>query len=157
MIKIVQGVYGFLDKNGIVRPKTKADEPFELAPEQEARLVRLGVAAYVGNTENEQEPEDTEEVDTENEQEPIGFDETPPSDFDDDAKIDEAEVVEEIVDIATLNVKKLRALGKEYGLTFKVGMTKDEMVTAITTAQAEVAEDEESEPAPTFDASEAVQ
>ena len=157
MIKIVQGVYGFLDANGFVRPKTEADEPFTLLPEQEARLVNLGVAQYVGNVKDEQEPEDTEEVDAENEQDPIGFDETPPSDFDDDAETDEAEIVEEIVDLATLNVKELRALGKEYGLTFKVGMSKDEMVTAITAAQAEIAEDEESEPAPVFDATEAVQ
>ena len=129
MIKIVRGVYGFLDKNGIVRPKTEADEPFELTPEQEARLVKLGVAQY---------------VDTEDEQEPIGFDETP---------------TEERL-LSEMSVKELREIGKEYGLTFKVGMTKDAMVQAIEAAEAELnidAEDEDSEPAPVFDASEAVQ
>lgn len=150
MIKIVQGVYGFLDNNGIVRPKTEADEPFELTPEQEARLVKLGVAQYVETVNDEQEPEDTdtedtEGVETEDEQEPIGFDETPPEDFEEEKLLKD------------MNVKELRALGKEYGLTFKVGMTKDEMVEAISTAQAEIAEDEDSEPAPVFDASEAVQ
>lgn len=149
MIKIVQGVYGFLDKNGIVRPKTETDEPFELAPEQEARLVNLGVAQYVGNVKDEQEPEetapeDTEEVETEDEQEPIGFDEVPPVE----------------IPLSDYSVKELREIGREYGLTFKVGTTKDDMVKAIEAAEAELAtdaEDEDSEPAPVFDASEAVQ
>ena len=148
MIKIVQGVYGFLDENGIVRPKTEADEPFELAPEQEARLVNLGVAQYVGNVKVEQEPEetateDTEQVETEDEQDPIGMDEMPAEE-----------------PLSNLPVKELREIGKEYGLTFKVGMTKDDMVKAIEAAEAALnidAEDEESEPAPVFDATEAVQ
>ena len=139
MIKIVQGVYGFLDKDGIVRPKTETDEPFELLPEQEARLVRLGVAQYVETT-----MEYTEQVETEDEQGPIGFDETPP---------DERALTE-------YTVKELREIGKEYGLTFKVGTSKADMVKAIEAAEAELvvsAEDEDSEPAPVFDASEAVQ
>lgn len=148
MIKIVQGVYGFLDENGIVRPKTEADEPFELAPEQEARLVNLGVAQYVGNVKVEQEPEetapeDTEQVETEDEQDPIGMDEMPAEE-----------------PLSNLPVKELREIGKEYGLIFKVGMTKADMVKAIEAAEAALnidAEDEESEPAPVFDATEAVQ
>lgn len=47
MIKIVKGTYGYLDKNGIVKPKTEKDEPFSLTKEQEKRLVDLGVAVYV--------------------------------------------------------------------------------------------------------------
>lgn len=46
MIRIVKGVYGHL-VNGVVKPKTSADEPFELTEAQEARLVGLGVAVYV--------------------------------------------------------------------------------------------------------------
>ena len=148
MIKIVRGVYGFIDQNGIVRPKTEADEPFELTPEQEARLVRLGVAEYAGNFKGEQEEEteqeETEQEAFEGEQEPIGFDETPAEER----------------PLSDYSVKELREIGKEYGLTFKVGTSKDEMVKAIEAAEAELnidAEDEESEPAPVFDASEAVQ
>ena len=139
MIKIVRGVYGFVDKDGIVRPKTEADEPFELLQEQEARLVNLGVAQYVGTVKDTQEPEEVE-----GEQEPIGFDETPAAE----------------ITLSEYSVKELREIGKEYGLTFKVGMTKDDMVKAIEAAEAELdndAEDEDSEPAPVFDASEAVQ
>lgn len=149
MIKIVQGVYGFLDSNGIVRPKTEADEPFELPAEQEARLVNLGVAQYVETVKDEQEqeesaPEETEDVETEDEQEPIGFDETP---------------AEELL-LSEMSVPELRKVGKEYGLTFKVGTSKAEMVKAIEAAMAELhteAEDDDGEPAPVFDASEAVQ
>lgn len=46
MIKIIKGVYGYME-NLIVRPKTSKDAPFELTPEQEKRLVDLGVAEYV--------------------------------------------------------------------------------------------------------------
>ena len=144
MIKIVQGVYGLLDKNGIVRPKTEADEPFELSPEQEARLVNLGIAEYVGSTEGEQEPDATEQEEYEGEQDPIGMDEMPP----------------EIIPLSELTVKELRELGKEYGLTFKVGTSKADMVKAIEAeqaAEATDAEDDDGEPAPVFDASEAVQ
>lgn len=47
MIKIIKGIYGYMDKRGIVRPKTEHDDPFELTEEQEERLVKLGIAVYV--------------------------------------------------------------------------------------------------------------
>jgi hypothetical protein len=113
-------------------------------PEQEARLVRQGVAQYVETVKDEQEPEqsDPEQVETEDEQEPIGFDETP---------VDEPALSE-------LSVKELREIGKGYGLSFKVGTSKADMVKAIEAAEAEMdAEGEDDgEPAPVFDASEAV-
>lgn len=140
MIKIVQGVYGYLDKDGIVRPKTEADEPFTLTPEQEERLVRLGVAVLVGMAEEAPTAEPNSE---EPEQYPIGFDEAP---------VDERGLEE-------YSVKELREIGKDYGLTFKVGMSKADMIQAIEKAEAELdidAEDEDGESAPTFDASEAV-
>ena len=142
MIKIVRGVYGFMDGNGIVHPKTADDEPFNLLPEQEARLVGLGVAEYVGDAKVEQAQVETEQVESSGEQEPIGFDETP---------VDEPALSE-------LSVKELREIGKEYGLSFKVGTSKADMVKAIEAAEAELdAEGEDDdEPAPAFDASEAV-
>jgi hypothetical protein len=140
MIKIVRGVYGFMDKDGFVRPKTAADEPFELLSEQEARLVRLGVAEYVGDVKGE-ELREIEQEETEEEQVPIGFDEMP----------------EEEPALSELSVKELREIGREYGLTFKVGTSKADMIKAIEAAEAELsAVDDDSEPAPVFDASEAV-
>ena len=52
-----------------------------------------------------------------------------------------------------MTAKELRELGKEYGLTFKAGMTKAEMVEAL---RGEWPQEAEAEDAPTFDAAEAV-
>ena len=145
MIKMIRGVFG-LPVNGIVKAMDKNSGAFEAGAEQEARLVRLGLAVKVDGGEPAPADDDTVDTDT-----PIGMDDTPPEDF------DEAEAVEEIVDLNTLPVKELRVIGKQYGLTFKVGMSKDEMVAAIENAQAEAVEVEDGEPAPVFDAAEAVQ
>ena len=131
MIRIIRGVYGYLDKDGIVRPKTEADAPFSLLPEQEARLVDLGVAQYVDNVNYAPEAEDIEL----------------------EGVADDVEIP-----LSEYSVKELRELGKEYGITFKVGISKAEMVAAIEAAEAEMnADAEDDEPAPVFDASEAVQ
>ena len=140
MIRIIRGVYGFLDKDGIVRPKTEVDAPFSLSPEQEERLVRLGVAGYVGRLEENlpMEPEAQEDsLDIEIEVEP-----------------------EEDRPLTEYNAKELRELGAQYGLSFKVGTSKADMVKAIEAAEAALDvddEDEDGELAPVFDASEAVQ
>ena len=140
MIRIIRGVYGFLDKDGIVRPKTEVDAPFSLSPEQEERLVRLGVAGYVGRLEENlpMEPEAQEDnLDIEIEVEP-----------------------EEERPLSEYNAKELRELGAQYGLSFKVGTSKADMVKAIEAAEAALDvddEDEDGELAPVFDASEAVQ
>lgn len=73
----------------------------------------------------------------------------------------------EDVSLEDMKADDLRALGKEYGLSFKVGMKKAEMIEAIKAARAESDEDnedenptdgdEDGEEAPTFDPSEAVQ
>lgn len=129
MIKMVAGVFGLPVGSGIVERKTKDSEPFNASAEQEARLVKLGLARY---------------VDAPVPAEPIGFDETPD------------EVAIRPLDELTAN--ELRALGKEYGLTFKVGMKKVDMIAALTAAQSAPVEVDETpdEDAPTFDAAEAV-
>lgn len=140
MIKMIRGVFG-LPVGGIVKAMDKNSDPFEAGAEQEARLIRLGLAVRVDATEPTIAEDDSEVVDTEA---PIGFDETPPEDFADEKPIDE------------LTAKELRELGKEYGLSFKVGMTKAEMIAAIKAALPQPADDEGDEPAPAFDATEAV-
>lgn len=62
MVKIVRGVYGFVDENGAVQPKTSKDAPFSMAKELEARLVEKGVAVYVESDEDNKQPEKKEEV-----------------------------------------------------------------------------------------------
>lgn len=139
MIHIIRGVYGYLDKDGIVRTKTEADAPFELLPDQEARLVRIGVAEYVGNVKSVP-VEDAEEEESVVEQETDG-----------------EEAATDTFSLADLSVKELREIGKEYGISFKVGISKAEMVKAIEEAEAELDVEEDGESAPVFDAAEAVQ
>ena len=153
MIKMIAGVYGLRvesgkDAKGNTKYRVKGmgpnDGPFSVDPEQEARLVKLGLARYVDEPVNV--PDDEPAPDAA----PIGFDETPPE----DGEVDEAEIVEEIIDLETLSAKELRELGKEYGLTFKANDKKETMIEAITEAQSQV--DAIDEDAPTFDAAEAV-
>lgn len=130
MIRIIRGTYGYLDENGIVKPKTEKDEPFSLTPEQEDRLVGLGVAVYVDTPVKDKAHED----------------------------IDRAQVQKLLEE---MTAKELRELGKEYGLSFKVGTTKAEMVEAIQQyAAAQEPEDDDAEDddedMPAFDATEAV-
>lgn len=152
MIRIICGVYG--GKNGVKRP---GDEPFSLSPAEEARLVSRKVAVYVNEPaapEDEYVPDDA----------PIGFDETPPEDFDmDDLPDGVIGIPEYSVD---MKATELREIGKLCGLTFKVGMTKEEMVAALDKhIEENMVDDEEftedstidPEDAPTFDAAEAVE
>lgn len=101
MIKIIQGTYGYVDENGIVKPKTAKDAPFELEDKsREAELVALGVAEYADGTELIID-EETGGV-----------------------------VVDGVPEYSTdLKAAELRDIAKAYmGLTFAVGTTKAEMV-----------------------------
>lgn len=140
MIEIICGVYG--GKNGMKRP---GDKPFSLSPAEEARLVARKVARYVGRPEPANEEIDEpvyEDIDA-----PIGFDETPPTDTEDEA---EPKPLEE------LSRDELREVCKEYGLPYKATDSRAKLVEKITEFQ-NSAEDTEDEDAPVFDAAEAVQ
>lgn len=153
MIKMISGIYGMPVKHpggGItVKGMGPKDGPFSLTPEQEKRLVDRGVAAYV--LEPVSEPvEPVSETETavevyEDNQDPIGFDEAPEPPEDDT----------ELVALERLNAKALREMCAEYGITVKGNASKATMIEAITAAQAAEIEDD-GEPAPVFDASEAV-
>ena len=133
MIKITCGVYGHYvtdpetGKSHVVA-RGKKSKPFELEPEQEARLVGLGVAEYVNTPEPDNEPE----TDPDEPEKPL----------------------------EDMTAKELREIGKEYGLAFKVRMSKAEMVEAIKAEwPQEGGEDyeDDGEDAPSFDAAEAVE
>lgn len=128
MIQMKAGTFG-LPVKGSVKAMTKESGPFTASKEQEARLVKLGLAVYVD------EPELPDGVDG-------------------------------IPEYSTQSsASELREIGRLCGLTFKVGMTKAEMVAALdayinTNIVDGVdidTEDFVDEDAPTFDASEAVQ
>lgn len=141
MIQIIRGVYGhYID--GHVVPKDKNSEPFALTPEQEKRLVRIGVAEYVELVEAVK-PNIAEELPDL----PDGVDAIPEYN-------------------ASMKADELRKIAKLMGLTFPVGTTKAEMVAqmdAFLDEHMDESEDdadmppEDIEDVPTFDAAEAVQ
>lgn len=135
MIKIIKGVYGYMTKSGTVKPKTEKDEPFELTAEQEARLVSLGVAAYV---------EDAPAKVSDNEQ-----------------MKDEATAHLDPEQLAELTNAKLKELAEEMGIDTKNLKTKAQLIEAITSVDVipgpvEDVEDD-GEELPDFDATEAVE
>ena len=139
MIKIVKGTYGLVDKKGFVRPMRESNGPFSTRPEEEARLVGLGVAVYVDD-----EPAQVEPVQAE------------------PAKDEDGDQADKLLEEMTAN--NLRELAKErYGLTLKIGMKKSDMIQAIKDVQAELAgvdEDEDGDgddAPPEFDPTEAVE
>ena len=141
MIEMLQGTFG-LPVNGIVKGMNKNSGPFDAGAEQEARLVSLGLAKYVDEPVVEDAPV---------------FDETPP-------ELPELPDGVEAIPEYSIESKadELREIAKMCGLSFKVGMTKAEMVEALDKFFDENlvddAEDESVvEDAPVFDATEAVQ
>lgn len=140
MIKMIRSTFG-LPVNGIVKPMDKNSGPFCTSEENEKRLVERGYAVYVDSVEGADDSA------------PSGFDELP-------------ELPEGVTAIPEYNEdmkqSELREIGAMCGLTFKVGMTKKEMVAALDAhIEANMVEgedfDEDDEEAPEFDASEAVQ
>lgn len=131
MIKIIQGVYGFWNGHMVV-PKTVNDEPFTETPEQEERLVKLGVAGYVN---------------------------IPPSIVAETATVEEVDELP--VNLEDMTVKELKVFAEPYGVKYKVGTGKDDFIEAIKKAMnkeqtAEIEEIEDDEEPPTFDPTEAV-
>lgn len=137
MIEMVAGVYGMTVKRNDGSTYVKGMGPesgsFSLAPDKEARLVSLGVARYVGG---EPAPIPAEL--------PAGVEGVPAYSVDS-------------------SLSELRAIAKECGVTLKVGMSKADMVAALdahieaNTVDGVEIDTEDGEPAPTFDAAEAVQ
>ena len=138
MIKMIRGVFG-LPIDGIVKAMDKNSGPFNAGAEQEERLINLGLAERVGYV-----PEETVDTDT-----PIGFDEMPTL----------PKTVEGLPEYSVaMKATELREIGSMCGLTFKVGMSKADMVAALDQhfAETTIEDDEDGEPAPVFDAAEAV-
>lgn len=151
MIRIISGVYG--GKNGVKRP---GDKPFSLSPAEEARLVARKVAAYVEEPAavlNNDAPDMIPDMAPP--AEPVGesIDDGTPIGFDEQPELPDGVIAipEYSVD---MKATELREIGKLCGLTFKVGMTKEDMVAALDAhIAANMVEDDD---APTFDAAEAV-
>lgn len=144
MIRIIKGVYGHVDEHGFVRPKDCNSKPFETSPEQEARLVKAGVAAYV------EEPVKAPPV-NEPAQVPI-------------PKSDEAIAHLDPDQLKELTNAELKKMAEEMSIDTAKLKTKAQLIEAITAADVVPGPDEDSEDLeddgetpPAFDAAEAVE
>lgn len=144
MIKIVKGVYGYVDKHGFVRPKDCNSEPFNTSPEQEARLVKLGVAEYVDEPAKAEPVNEPAQVQSPQNDEAV-------------AHLDPDQLKE-------LTNAELKAMAEDMGIDTAKLKTKAQFIEAITTVDVVPGPDEGSEEMeddgeapPTFDAAEAVE
>ena len=121
-IKITRGFYGLHTKLGI-RTKGPNDEAFEVDDNEAKRLVDLGIAKYIGDTPvatvEESADEDNASVNTPETEAPAE------SEYEGDSVTDIPEYSSDST------VAELRAIAKAEGISFKVGMTKSEMVEAL--------------------------
>lgn len=119
MIQIVAGTFGYFNGRKIV-PLTEADGPQKLDPALEARLVKKGIAKYVGAPEAAQEPvqQDPEPAAGNDEQQP----ETKPSlpEYSEAMKLDE-----------------LKEIAKAYGVDASAMRKKADVIAAIEASQQE--------------------
>lgn len=102
LIKIIAGGYGLNDGKR-TKLKDKLSPPFCVEPEEAHRLVSLGIAEIV-------EDESSDNALTLNSTRAENSD----------------------MDLSEMSVSELRRIAKAYGITFKVGTTKEDMIETIT-------------------------
>lgn len=111
MIKIIKGSYG-LRKGAVVVPIFAGSDPIKLSKEQESRLVRLGVAEYVDNTQTKKGSDNAQDG-SEN------VDKLP--EYNEDMKLTE-----------------LKKIAEVYGVDSSSMRTKKEVIEAIDAAREEL-------------------
>ena len=125
-IKITRGFYGLRVKIGkliVNRTKGPNDDAFEVDDNEAKRLVDLGIAKYIGDTPvatvEESADEDNASVNTPETEAPAE------SEYEGDSVTDIPEYSSDST------VAELRAIAKDEGISFKVGMTKSEMIAVL--------------------------
>lgn len=120
-IVITGGRYGYISPSGVYDVKTAASAPFEVDDKEAARLVKLGVAKIHGEggkcPENEGETPEAG------------------SNSSDTKSADTGESGGNIDGIPEYDIKSsvndLRTIAKKEGISFKVGMKKEEMIQTL--------------------------
>lgn len=128
MIEIIAGTFGYYNGRKVI-PITKEDGPQQLDPELEARLVKQGVAKYVG--EQPAAPTPAEKPEQEPEAAPETGDAPADPEYDEDMKLDE-----------------LKKVAAAYGVDASVMRKKADVIAAIEEAKAaadEAADDGQSD------------
>lgn len=144
LVKIVKGVYGF-DTGTTVIGKSANDEPFFLAEDKARRLLELGVAELVCDAAYPDSPvygvDDDEAAETENGEDA------------DEINLDDMEEL----NLEEMTLEELKEFAEPYGVKYKIGTKKAVFIEQIKAALQEVAETENGEEPPSFDATQAVQ
>ncbi len=125
-IKITRGFFGHHEKIGnktVVRRKGPQDPAFEVDDDKAKRLVDLGIAKYVDAVPVATPSESFEEAGSSNN---LPENEAPAEDENEDDSGNN--IPEYSIDS---HVSDLRTIAKAEGISFKVGMTKSEMITAL--------------------------
>ena len=128
MIEIIAGTFGYYNGRKVI-PITKEDGPQQFDPELEARLVKQGVAKYVG--EQPAAPTPAEKPEQEPEAAPETGDAPVDPEYDEDMKLDE-----------------LKEVAATYGVDASAMRKKADVIAAIEEAKAaadEAADDGQSD------------
>ena len=110
MIKIIKGSYGL--RRGMVVEAIPAGSTIEIGKDKEERLVRLGVAVYVGNTDDEPNTE------------------APAVTQDEDEIVDEFPEYNE-----SMKLPDLKKVAEAYGIDASSMKSKKEVIEAIEAAK----------------------
>ena len=123
MIQIIAGTFGYFDGRKII-PLTHESGPRQLDPGLEARLVKKGVAKYIGNIEHAQ----SENVHAQAEN---GTD----------------EVLKTLPEYNEgMKLEELKSIAAEYGVDASAMRKKADVIAAIEVVQADIDEDDEEPP-----------
>lgn len=120
LIRILNTTFG-LAVNGIIKPKSPKDPPFEVDEKLGERLVREGIAEAIGDIENDvAEPERKGDESSDSED---GEDDIPEYD-------------------ATTSKAVLQSIANEYGIEVSANATKPELIKALDEYFADVQPDD---------------
>ncbi len=129
LIKIINGTYGYKAPGSKhIDPKSAGDPPFEVDDAKAKRLVDRGVAAYVITTPVEEKPIKAVATGDKGENRTGTGVNTPEEN---DGKNGAEDAGEKPAYNVDMKADELKELMKKYGLSYKVGMTKAEMVAVL--------------------------
>ena len=127
MIKIIAGTYGYVNKKtGAVEAKDKKAQPFSCDKDEEARLVALGVAEYVGGVNQDEDPD----------QEPDGKGQDNGDAHQGDQN-DQKSDQEPEKTLADMTKKELTQIATDLGIELPKKATNQDIIEAIEKARAE--------------------
>ena len=115
------GMYGAYNEDiKSVVIKTRESAPFEEDDALSLRMIEKGILVKADAEESAEEPEETKEESEESAKRP-----------------EEIEAEDEEADLESLSMKELKEIASEYGISYKVGMSKADLISAINESESE--------------------